>query len=75
MAISFLQIRFIVGFALVKRRVKSHPNKINCDLRQSGGRGHFVGDGRPMTLRRRLLPGLPLSDVVSVGSYSTYFFL
>jgi len=26
-----------------------------------------------MTLRRRLLPGLPLSDVVSIGSYNTYF--
>jgi hypothetical protein len=26
-----------------------------------------------MALRLRLSPGLPLSDVLSIGSYSTYF--
>src|SRR6266487_6226434 len=34
-----------------------------CDLRRPGGHSRFRG-GRPMALRRRLSPGLPLSDVV-----------
>src|SRR5512141_1358886 len=41
-----------------------------CDLRRPGDHGR-LRDGRPMALRHRLSPGLPLSDVVLRTYYST----
>ena len=48
-------------------QAKQHKN-LSCDLRRPGGHGGFRS-GRPMALRLRLSPGLPLSDVTLCDHY------
>jgi len=76
-----------VGSVLVEQEVPrgwiSHPYKktwldkpgqtaqnLFCDLRRPGGHSHFC-DFRPMALRLRLSPDLPLSDVALYHQYIT----